>query len=67
MYKTYTYKYSLNWELKENFALKMDKMGYFIAFAVVRENGLENNFFLQNSDPEGTSPSRRTCFSLPAL
>lgn len=44
--------------------MKMAKMGSFIAYTVVRETWLDKTSF-QNSDPERTSPSRRTCFILP--
>ena len=44
----------------------MAKMGSFIAYTVVRETRLDKTSF-QNSDPERTSPSRRTCFSPCAL
>ena len=64
MSKTYTYKHLLNQESKENLAMKMAKMGSFIAYTVVRETWLDKTSF-QNSDPERTSPSRRTLFFLP--
>lgn len=63
-YKTYTYKYLLNWELKKKFALKMANVGSFIVYAAVRESWFDKTSF-QNSNPKGTSPSTRTCFSLP--
>ena len=63
MYKIYSYKYLLNWELKENLAVKMVKMCSYIAYAIPRENWLDKTSF-QSSDPEGTTP-KRTYFSLP--
>ena len=39
----------LNWELKENFALKIVNMGSFIVYAVVREDWLVKTS-LQHSD-----------------
>ena len=44
--------------------MKMASMGFFIAYTVVRESWLDKTSF-QKSDTERTSPSRRTCFTLP--
>lgn len=55
--------YLLNWEAKDNFALKMDDMGSFILYKLLEKAGPVKLLF-QDPDSEGLSPSRRSCFSL---